>query len=391
MSEPADVAQPQQPKKTGGVKELVENMLIAFVLAFMFRCFVVEAFVIPTGSMAPTLLGAHMRHTDPDSGYTWITNYSAVEGPGGQMIVPPRAVVVGQRKNGEPQVLPLISPNTLYRVPPVIEGDPDNDATAPPIHYGDRILVQKYIYLLRDPARWDVIVFKNPDRGDGRTEPYQQNFIKRLIGLPGETVMILDGDIYVADTPNPTPADYVIQTKPKKVQDALWRIVYDHDFKSQGLPRNVLLPNGQSIGLADPPFVTPWMDLSGTWDTDAGSDGRSIVFNGTDETVGRATLRFDADRNKILDAELAGDARPLGVRLLAPMFTDWLAADATLNSHPTADKQARRSASYPYTHTDGYRPTDTDVLATGGKVVRGRVSTQGDAMLSVRDVMLEFD
>ncbi|MEM6562257.1 MAG: S26 family signal peptidase, partial [Planctomycetota bacterium] len=107
MSEPADAAQPQQPKKTGGVKELVENMLIAFVLAFMFRCFVVEAFVIPTGSMAPTLLGAHMRHTDPDSGYTWITNYSAVEAPGGQMIVPPRAVVVGQRKNGEPQVLPL--------------------------------------------------------------------------------------------------------------------------------------------------------------------------------------------------------------------------------------------------------------------------------------------
>ncbi|MEM8735965.1 MAG: S26 family signal peptidase, partial [Planctomycetota bacterium] len=40
-------------------RETVESVVVAFVLAFLFRAFVAEAFVIPTGSMAPTLMGAH--------------------------------------------------------------------------------------------------------------------------------------------------------------------------------------------------------------------------------------------------------------------------------------------------------------------------------------------
>src|SRR5436190_2747997 len=51
------------------VKETIESILVAFIFAFIFRAFVVEAFVIPTGSMAPTLLGAHMRLTCADCGY----------------------------------------------------------------------------------------------------------------------------------------------------------------------------------------------------------------------------------------------------------------------------------------------------------------------------------
>ena len=37
------------------------------------------------------------------------------------------------------------------------------DASDPPVHYGDRILVLKYAYLLEDPKRWDIVVFKSPD------------------------------------------------------------------------------------------------------------------------------------------------------------------------------------------------------------------------------------
>src|SRR3954469_1133508 len=58
------------------VKETLESILVAFVLAFIFRCFVVEAFVIPTGSMAPTLLGAHTRHQCPECGYRFDVNFS---------------------------------------------------------------------------------------------------------------------------------------------------------------------------------------------------------------------------------------------------------------------------------------------------------------------------
>src|SRR3954469_11029810 len=53
------------------VKETLESILVAFVLAFIFRCFVVEAFVIPTGSMAPTLMGAHTRHVCQECGYSF--------------------------------------------------------------------------------------------------------------------------------------------------------------------------------------------------------------------------------------------------------------------------------------------------------------------------------
>src|SRR5262245_3842463 len=45
------------------IRETVESIVIAFVLAFLFRTFEAEAFVIPTGSMAPTLMG---RHKDVD-------------------------------------------------------------------------------------------------------------------------------------------------------------------------------------------------------------------------------------------------------------------------------------------------------------------------------------
>src|SRR3989304_6945964 len=42
-----------------GIKDAIESIVVALILAFVFRAFVVEAFVIPTGSMAPTLYGAH--------------------------------------------------------------------------------------------------------------------------------------------------------------------------------------------------------------------------------------------------------------------------------------------------------------------------------------------
>ena len=42
-----------------GIKDTIESIIVALILAFVFRAFVVEAFVIPTGSTAPTLYGAH--------------------------------------------------------------------------------------------------------------------------------------------------------------------------------------------------------------------------------------------------------------------------------------------------------------------------------------------
>lgn len=53
---------------------------------------------------------------------------------------------------------------------------------------GDQIIVEKISYYFHDPQRYDIIVFSNQER---------VNYIKRIIGLPGETVQIAEGIIFI--------------------------------------------------------------------------------------------------------------------------------------------------------------------------------------------------
>lgn len=64
----------------------------------------------------------------------------------------------------------------------------------------DYLIVDEISYRIQDPKRGDVIVFKYP----GSTEEEQKYFIKRVIGLPGETIDIHDGTVTVINksTPN---------------------------------------------------------------------------------------------------------------------------------------------------------------------------------------------
>ena len=57
---------------------------------------------------------------------------------------------------------------------------------------GDNLIVDKITYRFSDPKRFDIIVF--PFRYEEKVYD-----IKRIIGLPGETVQIIDGDIYIND------------------------------------------------------------------------------------------------------------------------------------------------------------------------------------------------
>jgi len=59
-----------------GVRETIEAIAIAFALAFLFKTFEAEAFVIPTGSMAPTLMGRHKDVICPQCGYRYSASAS---------------------------------------------------------------------------------------------------------------------------------------------------------------------------------------------------------------------------------------------------------------------------------------------------------------------------
>ncbi|HIS30512.1 MAG TPA: signal peptidase I [Candidatus Limivivens intestinipullorum] len=62
----------------------------------------------------------------------------------------------------------------------------------PTLEDGDNLITDKISYRFTDPKRYDIVVFPFTE-SDGST----RNFIKRIIGLPGETVQIIDGEVYI--------------------------------------------------------------------------------------------------------------------------------------------------------------------------------------------------
>lgn len=131
----------KKKKHKGKIRELIESIIIALILALVIRAYIVQAFKIPTGSMQPTLHGAMEYGT------------------------------------------------------------------------GDKILVNKFIYRwVREPKRGDIVVFTTKGieglSDPGLTGPLtsifklfgfdgNKDFIKRLVGLPGDQVEIREGQIWV--------------------------------------------------------------------------------------------------------------------------------------------------------------------------------------------------
>ena len=76
--------------------------------------------------------------------------------------------------------------NKLVYINAVIPSESMQDT----IMKGDRVLGNRLAYIKDDPERYDIVIFKYPD------DP-SKIFIKRVIGLPGETVTVKDGKIYI--------------------------------------------------------------------------------------------------------------------------------------------------------------------------------------------------
>jgi len=122
-----------------------------------------------------------------------------------------------------------------------------SESMVPTLEVGDRVFVSKFMFDGGDVARGDVIVFENPNPGElpdrsgvssvlhwlgegiGLAQPENEDFIKRVIGLPGETIEIKENVVYIDGEPLDEPyltqaakdatGDYPLHTVP---DDALF-------------------------------------------------------------------------------------------------------------------------------------------------------------------------
>ena len=298
---PAQAASaPSHAPATHAVRETIESIVIAFVLAFLFRTFEAEAFVIPTGSMAPTLMGAHKDVDCLKCGHRFRVNASEEDGE--------EAISLEAQLRG-PGVSPLkqqqlrfelsttsceagMCPNCRYVNPmrpdlPIDAAELVDAGTVQtqPKYNGDRILVNKYLYTVSDPERWDVVVFKFPGNA-------QMNYIKRLVGLPGETIRVYEGDLYTTTKSEPGDGDFSIARKPPDVLLAMRQLVHDTDY--------------DPVELYNAGWPLRWQPQSdaGGWQVAAEADGLTV----------RERYNVDAP---------AGETAWLRYRHLIPSYDQW--------------------------------------------------------------------
>lgn len=220
-----------------GGRETVDALVVAFVLAFLIRTFTAEAFVIPTGSMAPTLMGRHKDVFCEQCGTRFKVN-SSDDRPD-QMAAMRQAVQDGRisqqdaqrRLDGSlcaagqcPQCRYLTPLSDALPARMLLPGVDPAEQTAD--YSGDRLVVSKSAYSFSEPDRWDVAVFKYPGNS-------QTNYIKRVTGLPGETLRVFQGDLF--SRPLDSDGPFEIACKPPAQVLAMQQFVHDTDNEAKTL------------------------------------------------------------------------------------------------------------------------------------------------------------
>ena len=215
---------PQPVQHGDSVREVVETIVFVVVLVLLLKSFAAEAFVIPTGSMAQTLLGYQKEVTCPDCGIKFPINCSQEVDPSEGIRPTP--------------VFACICPNCRQHIhfpnAPrdfLINNKNSIEIKDPGWNSGDRVLVAKFVYDLfnRDPNRLDVVVFKYPGGNDfPLTGPHRNhvpmNYIKRCIGLPGETIAICGGKLYfLSPDKGPHYDDYEKAKQDPALMATLWK------------------------------------------------------------------------------------------------------------------------------------------------------------------------
>ncbi len=209
---PASRATPHRSlaRNVSSNRESVESFVVVFLILLVLGV-EAEGFVIPTGSMAPTLMGRHKEVTCPECGFVYtVDGNREIEGPG--------------TADGSVRIVAGVCVNCRFQAP---LGDEPN-------FQGDRIYVIKTPLSLpfvpslgtARPKRWDIAVFKLPEDPEVR-------YIKRMVGMPDETLRILRGDAWVG--PREGSGPFRRPERPLAHQDAMLIVVCDDSHRPRTL------------------------------------------------------------------------------------------------------------------------------------------------------------
>ena len=211
-----------KPLHPNALAENFEVFVVAICVAMAFRCYFFEPFKIPTGSMQPTLYGIYStdqtepgfwdRH--PFKVFKWLVT--------GDWYTDIRVVAGGTVRQVPTTVKPgYVSfeiAGKLYHVPsdaimerpqpftqklrnhaPVASGERIWSGVT---HAGDHVFVNRILWNFRKPRRGEVMVFNT---GGIAGLPQGTHYIKRMVGLPGETIGIRQPELIVDGKPVSEP------------------------------------------------------------------------------------------------------------------------------------------------------------------------------------------
>lgn len=152
----------------------------------------------------------------------------------------------------------------------------DGSSMLPSFESGERVIVNKILYDIRNPQRGEVVVFHVPEEN--------RDFIKRVIGVPGDKVRLEGDSLYVNDelVEEPYLKEVIAQAQSEG------RLYNTEDNFPNSRVTSDTVPEGMILAFGD--------------NRGNSRDSRSIGFVSMDEIVGRADLIFwPMDKIKIVD------------------------------------------------------------------------------------------
>src|ERR1700761_2744814 len=241
-----------QTHRKGKAREWVDAAVFAIVAATLIRTFVFEAYVIPSGSMEKSLLV---------NDYLFVSKFTY----GPRIPTTPlsfpfvhNTLPLGERKSYLEWIkLPYIRwfPTPVKRGDCVVFNLPVGDTVINTPDFGSQTT---YYQAMRDIGNGNIdsarqVILNDPDKYPIVLRPIdkEENYIKRCIGIPGDSLQIKDQVVYIDGKPQPFPPEsetwYIVKTKGQSIDEDAFKEEYSVDIAKDDEFRQTDKPNEYRI------------------------------------------------------------------------------------------------------------------------------------------------